>query len=314
MIYIIIERDPLKTKQNNITIGCLCALGCEILYGLSYMFTKQAIDLASPFALLGWRFLIAVVAMSMLALFGVIKINFKHKKIKPLILVALFCPCIYFISETVGIIHTTSSESGVFLACIPVISLSASTIVLKKKPTKLQTLGILITLFGVIITIITVGTSASFSFIGYAFLMLAVLSYASYCIFVEKASEFSSAEITFVMLVAGASLFVILALTEAMLKGNIRELILLPFEERIFLVTIIYEGIGCSVIAFFLSNIALEKIGINRTSSFIGIATVVSILAGVLILHESFSAYQIIGAGVIIIGVYVANIFIPKEP
>lgn len=43
-------------KQNSIITGCLCALGCEILYGWSYMFTKQATELASPFALLGWRF------------------------------------------------------------------------------------------------------------------------------------------------------------------------------------------------------------------------------------------------------------------
>ena len=65
---------------------------------------------------------------------------------KPLLLVALFSPCIYFIAETIGISNTTSSESGVFLACIPVISLIASTLILKKKPAKIQVAGISITL------------------------------------------------------------------------------------------------------------------------------------------------------------------------
>ena len=71
---------------------------------------------------------------------------------------------------------------------------------------------------------------------------------------------------------------------------------------------ILYQGIGCSIIAFFLSNMAIAKIGVNRTSSFIGIATAVSIAAGAVLLKETFSIYQIIGAVVIIIGVYVANV------
>ena len=77
-------------KKNNILTGCLCALGCETLYGLSYMFTKQATDLASPFALLGWRFLIAFAAMSAMVMCGVMKIDLKRKKIKPLLAVAPF--------------------------------------------------------------------------------------------------------------------------------------------------------------------------------------------------------------------------------
>ena len=103
-------------------IGSLCALGCEILYGMSYVFTKQATQSASALSLLGWRFVLAFVVMSILVIIGVIKVDLKGKSIRPLLLVALFSPVIYFIGETVGISNTTASESGVFLACIPVYS------------------------------------------------------------------------------------------------------------------------------------------------------------------------------------------------
>lgn len=43
---------------------------------------------------------------------SIIKINLKGKDLRPLILVAVFSPCIYFIGETVGINHTTAAESG----------------------------------------------------------------------------------------------------------------------------------------------------------------------------------------------------------
>lgn len=297
----------MDNKQNSITIGCLCAIACEVLYGMSYMFTKQATDMANPFALLGWRFLLSTIMMSILAFIGAIKINLTARKIKSLLLVSLFCPCIYFMAETFGIRHTTSSESGVLLACIPAFSLITSAIILRKYPTKFQILGILISLIGVTITVFAVGTSASFSLVGYMLLMTAVLSYSIYGALVDKASEFSSLEITYVMLIAGAVLFVILAMVEAMIKGKFTELIILPFAEKKFLKVIVYQGIVCSVIAFFLSNMAISRIGLNRTASFIGISTVVSILAGALVLQESFTVYQMVGAIVIIIGVYVAN-------
>lgn len=294
-------------KQSNVITGCLCALGCETLYGLSYMFTKQATELASPFALLGWRFLIAFIVMSAAAKCGIIRIDLRKKNIRPLVKVALFCPCIYFIAETIGISRTTASESGVFLACIPVASLAASTLILKQRPTKLQITGILIILAGVIITVFAVGVSSSLSVIGYAFLLCAVLSYALYCVFVDRASNFTGAEITYIVLTAGAMLFVAFALLEAIINGTVPELAALPVKEGTFLIAILYQGIGCSIIAFFLSNVAIAKIGVNRTSSFIGVSTVVSIVAGAVLLKEAFTAAQIIGAVVIIAGVYIAN-------
>ena len=149
--------------------------------------------------------------------------------------------------------------------------------------------------------------SSSLSVPGYTFLFGAVVSYALYSVFVDKAFEYTGAEITYVMLIVGAFLFVLLAVVEAMLHGNLDELLLLPIKERDFLSAILYQSMGCSVVAFFLSNIAISKIGVNRTSSFIGISTVVSILAGALLLKESLTIYQIAGAVIIIGGVYVAN-------
>ena len=294
-------------KQNGLIIGSLCAIGCEVLYGVSYIFTKQATDNASVLSLLGWRFLLAFLVMSLFVVLGIIKVNLKRKSLKPLLLVALFSPVIYFIGETIGISNTTASESGIFLACIPVASLIASTVMLHKKPTRLQVTGILITLGGVLVTVLAVGISSSFSITGYIFLMVAVVSYALYCVFVDKAPGYTGIEITYMMLVAGAAVFVILAFIEAAIGNDVKNLITLPIRNKDFLVAVLYQSLGCSVLAFFLSNVAIARIGVNRTSSFIGVATVVSIIAGALILKEQFTVFQVVGAVLIIIGVYTAN-------
>lgn len=295
-------------KQNDLIVGSLCAVCCEILYGMSYIFTKQATEIASVLSLLSWRFFIAFLIMNLLVAIGLLKIHLKGKNLKSLFWVVFCCPVIYFTGETIGIQNTIASESGVFLACIPVASLIASTVLLHKKPALLQATGIVITLIGVLITIFAVSTSSSFSFMGYFFLCIAVTAYSLYCVFVENAKDYTEIEITYCMLLAGAFIFIVLACIEASIKNDLSALIILPFTNKKFLFAVLYQGIGCSVFAFFLSNMAIIKIGVNRTASFIGIATLVSIITGIFILNETVIPFQIAGAAVIIIGVYVANI------
>lgn len=294
-------------KDNRVLTGSLCALGCEVLYGLSYLFTKQTAETASPLALLGWRFVVALAAMSLCVALGFIPVRLKGRQLGPLLRVALFCPCLYFIGETVGIRETTVTESGVFLACVPALSLLASTVILKKKPTKRQIIGILVTFLGVMTTVVAVGLSSSLSPVGYAALMLAVVAYALYSVFVDLAADYIGAEITYVMLCSGAAFYGLLALGEAAAHGALSELLTLPARSGTFLAAVLYQGIGCSVAAFFLSNAAIAKIGVNKTSSFIGVSTIVSILAGALALGEPLSVGQIVGAAVIVAGVYTAN-------
>ena len=109
------------------------------------------------------------------------------------------------------------------------------------------------------------------------------------------------------MAFAGTAVFGIMALAEAAFYDDVLGLITLPFRNEGFLAAVLYQAVGCSVAAFFMSNVAISRIGVNRTSSFIGVSTVVSIISGALILGESFTMFQIAGALIIIAGVYTAN-------
>lgn len=301
------------SAENNIgrkafLTGCLCACCCEILHGMSYAFTKQSTGTAGVFFVLGWRFLLAAVLMTVCIAVGLIKVRFRGKPLLPLFNVVFLCPCVYFLGETLGISRTTSTECGVFVACIPVISLIASALILKKRPTGLQVAGILITLAGMLTCVAAAGMKSSFSPTGYLFLSIAVISYSLYFVYVDRASVYTGVELTYAMQLSGAALFTALALAEAAAKGKIAELALLPFRDTSFLIAVLYLGIGCSVFAFWLSNVAIAKLGVNRAASFIGVATLVSVLTGTLMLRESFTVPQIVGAILIVLGVYLANV------
>ncbi len=228
------KNNSKEHRNRDIWIGCLSAIAGEMLFGFSFLFTKNAAAEASAFALLGWRFLLAWSTMTLLAAVRLVRFRLDAQLIRRLLPIAILCPCIYFIGETIGISHTTVTESGVFIACVPVVSVLFSTWILKKKPTRFQAIGIVITLIGVVITVVAVSTSSSLSVIGYIFLTIAVVSYSIYSSLVEKNAEHSGIELTYVMLSAGAIVFVFLALAEAAAGGSVQALLTLPFRSGDF--------------------------------------------------------------------------------
>ena len=170
-----------------------------------------------------------------------------------------------------------------------------SSLILKEWPSRWQVVGVITTLIGIIIAVFAAGGSTHFSLVGYLILGLAVVSYALYCVDVERASQFSSLEITYFMLASGCLTFGLFALSQGFLAGDLKELLLLPVSNPKFTITILYQGF------------AIANIGVNRTASFIGISTIISILAAVVVLGEPFSQLQIFAGILVVLGVYVAN-------
>jgi len=293
--------------KNKIILGCLAAATCEILFGLSFIFTKSITAQVSDLALISWRFVTAFLFINLYFPISRRRITINGRNLKPLTRIAILNPIIYFICETIGIRMTTASESGAFLACIPVVALIMSSLILKEWPSRWQVVGVITTLIGIIIAVFAAGGSTHFSLVGYLILGLAVVSYALYCVDVERASQFSSLEITYFMLASGCLTFGLFALSQGFLAGDLKELLLLPVTNPKFTITILYQGLGCSVLGYLLSNFAIATIGVNRTASFIGISTIISILAAVVVLGEPFSHLQIFAGILVVLGVYVAN-------
>ena len=117
--------------KNKIILGCLAAATCEILFGLSFIFTKSITAQVSDLALISWRFVTAFLFINLYFLISRRRITINGRNLKPLTRIAILNPIIYFICETIGIRMTTASESGAFLACIPVVALIMSSLILR---------------------------------------------------------------------------------------------------------------------------------------------------------------------------------------
>lgn len=292
----------------------ISAITTSTIFGFSFLFSKKALNVASPFSLLSFRFLAAFLLMSLLIVFKVIKVDYKNKPIKDLFILSIMQPVIYFIFETYGIKYSSSSVAGIMISLIPVIVTILASYFLKERTSPIQWCFIVLSVFGVgFIVFMSSSSSSNQNLIGIILLVITVMSAAVFNILSRKLSlSFTPMEMTYFMMGLGTVFFNIISIAGYIYAGNISA-IFIPLKSKDFLISILYLGVLSSVIAFYLVNYTLSKIEASKSAVFSNLSTIVSIIAGVTILNEQFHIYHIIGSSMILIGVWGTSYFGQKN-
>lgn len=280
------------------------------IFGLSFLFTKEALKAAEPIEVVSFRFLTAFVIMTVLIKLKIMKVNYKGKPVMWLVVLSLLEPVLYFIFETYGIKHVASSVSGLMIALIPVMVTVLGAYILKEIPTLKSLFFIFISVLGVvfIVSMGNTGKGTGTSLPGIFLLFCAVTCASLFNIVSRKISKhFTAGEITYFMMFIAAVSFNAISIVKHIAYGNIYNYFS-PLKSIVFVRSILYLGVVSSVAAYFLINYSLSKIRASVVSVFSNISTVVSILAGVMILGEKFYMYHIIGSVLIIAGVIGTNL------
>ncbi|GFP77180.1 DMT family transporter [Clostridium fungisolvens] len=280
------------------------------IFGLSFLFSKQALTVASPFMLVSFRFLLAFLVMTVLIIFRIIKVDYRKKPLGGLLLLGLAEPVVYFIFETFGVKNASSSVSGLMLSLIPIAVTLLGIYILNEVPSITRVIFIIVSVLGVALIGIMSSTSGQeTSPLGILLLLGAVTSAGFYTIISRKVSKhYTPVEITYFMMFFAALCFTIMNLIDVSINGDIHRYFE-PLQNKTFIASILYLGILSSIIAYFLTNFTLSKIQASKMSVFSNVSTIVSIVAGVLILKESFHIYHLIGSILILTGVWGTNKF-----
>jgi len=94
----------------------------------------------------------------------------------------------------------------------------------------------------------------------------------------------------------------------------IREQLIKPTEINLKnTASVLYLGIGASLIAYLCWNAAIRKIGAGKTALFGNLIPVFSMIEAILILGEQLTTNQVISSILIIAGLVVANSRMPKN-
>lgn len=292
----------------------LAAFLYSLIIGLSFLFGKIGLMYSNPLDLLAYRFTAGFAAILIPVLFNWVKIDLNKDMIIKILPLSLFYPLAFFGFQTFGLELTKSSEAGILLAVGPVFTMILASYFLNEKTTKLQKLSILVSVLGVMYITFKKSSSLEFTNLkGIILLLLSALAFAAYNVLGRKLTkDFSSIELSYVMIAISFIAFNVLSIGRHLIDGSIVNFIA-PLKNINFITSILYLGVLSSFGSSFLSIYALSELESSKVSVFANLATVISIAAGVIFLKEEIFYYHIIGSILIIAGVMGTNFFGSKK-
>lgn len=270
------------------------------IFGFSFLFSKLALEIASPLVLISVRFIVAFLALNLLRLGGRVRLALKGKPVHRLLLLGLVQPVLYFVLESYGIAMTSAALSGLMIGTAPVIGLIFGVLFLRERCTPLQAVCTVLSVVGVAMT--GTGGFGGSSLTGFLLLLATAVCAALFPILSRSTAEhFSAYERTYVMIGLGSAAFTLGALFQN--RENLWALAV-PLMSGTFWTAVLYLALVSSVGAFLLINYSVNHISAGRTLIFSNCSTVMSILAGIFIMGDRFTPLQLLGMVVITLSIF----------
>ena len=297
----------MQHTQKDILTGITLAIIATIIWSGNFIISRQVHNTIPPITLNFYRWLTATVILvpfawkKFIAELPIVKKNMGYFLLSSIMGVSLFNTFVYIAGHhstaiNMALIGTTTS---------PIISVILARIFLHEKITALRVIGMMICITGILL-LLSHGhfeNLLSLSFTkGDWWMLAAAFSFAVYNVSVKKKpAQMSSINFLFTIFLLGTVLLVPFYFLELKNSGG--------FEiNSNSLFTILYLGLGTSVICFLFWNIAIERLGAGRTALFGNLIPVFSSIGAVILLHEKITTLHLISFIIVVTGLSIANI------
>ena len=282
--------------------GHLAALVTILIWGTTFISTKVLLVDFQPIEILFFRFL-----MGLLALLLVYPRRLKGTTIKQEFVFAAagFCGvCLYYLLENIALTYTTASNVGVIISVAPFFTAILSHLFLQQDE-KLRAnffVGFLIAMLGIGF-ISFPGTSWQLNPIGDLLALLAAFLWACYSILTRKIGGYGYHTI---MTTRRVFFYGILWMIPALFLFDFRWE-LSRFVNPVYLLNLLFLGLGASALCFVTWNFAVKILGAVQTSVYIYLVPVITVAASVLILHEPFTWRTGMGTVLTLAGLFISE-------
>lgn len=289
-------------KNSTITAFAALALAATF-WGMTLPFMKITLQYVPLFSLAFLRFFVAS-----LVLFPFIykSVSFKKNDIWLLLLCSVFGVTLTISFAFWGLTLTTAVNAGLISGTVPLFSILFAHIFLREKYSKRITIGALLGLLGLFVIVgkDIYESGLSFSPLGDLVTFLNVLCFATYNTISKKLSHtYSAAQIVAFIFFVGSLTFLPAAFLELQTKGN--WYLHLPF---VAIAGILFGIFFSSLGAFLLWQYGLSKISETKAGFFSYLIPIVSTLIAITFLGEKFGLTIFIGAVLIFLGLFVAEV------
>jgi drug/metabolite transporter (DMT)-like permease len=277
------------------------------LWGGSFVLTKHLLIDFHPISII---FIRCVISSVIFAGFCIVvyknEFKFAKKDLKYFIGLAFFFFFFYFLFETYSLQLCDASVVSVIIATIPLFIALMAVFIFNEKLSKLNFLGIFLSISGIVIMLWHNFTDADFSFLGVFLAFGAVFSTIGYNFFLRKLTPFYSP----VIIITWQNIFGLIAFLPCFIMVNNIDMITLQFHalgDVKNLSFMLILAILCSTVAFILYIDAMRNLGIARTNIFINLIPVMTVIIAFYVLHEAITSSKILGIFIVIVGIFLVQ-------
>ena len=291
----------MKTKAT----AYLAASGTVLLWGMSYIWSDRLLDAGIPVEFfVPVRTLLAGMLLLVLNKAARLDMRMRKKDIGKFLLLALCMPLVYFICETYGLQLTQSPTiTSLIIATNPLFAMGAGMLIFKEHFSRLNILGVFVTLAGLFLVTWTRTETGPWFWAGVAVLFLAVISEVSQIAFTKSlSSTYAPSVIVMYQFLLGAVLFLPLFLSKGMAH----------FDASLYLSwKVVYPTLAlallCSATAFTFWAYAIARLGVAHTSVFLAVVPLVTAVLSFLFGDERLALLQWAGLAVGLVGIYLTQ-------
>lgn len=292
----------VRDMKNKNAMGHLAALLTIVIWGTTFISTKILLVSFLPAEILFFRFVMGFLALLLICPRHLKKISFRQEI--TFAAAGLCGICMYYLLENIALTYTMASNVGVIISIAPFFT-AIMTQLFTKSDEKLGInflIGFIVAMTGIVLISFN-GAELKLNPAGDILAVLAAFVWACYSILTRKISEFGYP----VILTTRRTFFYgILFMIPALFFFDFR-LGLTRFTHLPYLFNIIYLGLGASALCFVTWNIAVKALGAVRTSVYIYMVPVITVVTSVLILHERVTILAVIGTLLTLAGLFLSE-------
>lgn len=276
------------------------------MWGVTFIVTKLLLVDFTPIETMFYRLLLAVLALFIVSPPRLRDLRFDLRTLKSewKIMAAGLCGVtLYFICQNIALNYTQAANAGVLVSVAPLFTALVSRFILKEPLKANFLLGFSLAMAGILLVTFSGGGQLKLNPFGDLLSILAALAWAFYGVIIKQ---------------VGTNQQTILVNTrKVFFYGLLFLLPLLPFFEfrpglaRLIqpanLFNLIFLGVIASALCYITWNYAVGQLGPVKTSAYIYLIPVITIIFSLLVLHETITLLSLGGMLLILTGMAISE-------
>ena len=269
--------------------GHLAAVLTAVLWGTTFISTKILLVDFNPVEILFIRFIMGYAALSLVAGKRIPFTGWREEL--PFIAAGISGITLYYLFENMALTYTMASNVGVVVSAAPLFTAILIHLVYKEEKFRPVFLASFVVSMAGICLISFNGSRLELNPIGDLLSVAAAVLWAFYSVFSKKISGYGYST---VMMTRRIFFYGILFMIPALPFFGCK-LEAGRFANPVYIFNLIFLGIGASALCFVTWNYAVRVLGAVKTSVYIYMVPVITVVTSMIVLHEKITPLAAIG-------------------